>query len=183
MNVERQLRSIAVSAELAVKLKFEESIVLPLKEGEENNRVKTNIHTIESEQRPHKDLVDSLKKLRQHAIDMLEIDLNPETKSKQLPTYTVSEIKLSGDHSQRKSRVKLVLAKFVKKTGKVSEMETSQFILYPKNEDASKYPDIDKVALIVEDIIEEVWSYMAGKFDPEEDVQLALFPERESTEA
>lgn len=183
MTVERQLVSVAIDSELKVKMKFIETRILPLKDNDEENRVKVNKFSVESEERPHKDFVNSMKKLRKHALDLIEIDLNPETSSKDLPTYTVSALKIAGNYLLKKSRVTLTLAKYVKRSKKVCETDLPQVTMYPEKEEAQMYPEAEKMTAIIEDIIEECWSYLEGKYEDEDPGQLALFPVRQTEEA
>lgn len=125
--------------------------------------------------RPHKDLTDSMKKLRKFALEALGIELADE--SKQLKEWIVPCIELAGDHTVQQARVKITLGKLVESTGKVAEIKTGQITMYPSAEEKAKYPNADKIAPIVEDIIEEVWSYLNGKHENKTNPQLALFPD------
>lgn len=177
MEKERQLLSLKVDEDLNhVAIKFVE-VNAQESEGDEENEIRKNYFTAESDNRPHKDLVNALKKLRKHGLSILGIDLLDEAKG--LPQWTVSGISIKGDLLLKQSRVVLTLAKKVDLTGKVAHIKTGQCTMYPKDGDAVKYADADKMTKIIEEVIKECWSYLFdGKFEEQTNPQLALFPEK-----
>jgi hypothetical protein len=73
--------------------------------------------------------------------------------------------------------VQLILAKDVKRTGKRMEFNNApQITMYPEPDATSDkmYHDIAKMTPIVEDLIEECWSFLNGKYE-DESIQLKLF--------
>lgn len=178
MNRENlQLLTLKVAEDLnSIEIRFAE-VNTHESDGDEDNDISTNYFTCESTNRPHKDLVDSMKKLRKHGLAILGIELADE--AKQLREWTVSGIKIDGDLLKKQSRVVLTLAKKVELTGKIARIKTGQVTMYPKQDDAVKYHDADKMTAIIEDIVEECWSYIFdGKCEAETNPQLALFPEQ-----
>jgi len=174
---ERQLISLRIEPDLSsVKAKFKETVIRDIPEGQEGAENIVSVRYFESEctERPHKDLSDAIKKLRRHGMAILGIELHDEART--IKAWTVTQIKISGDMVLEQSRVSMKLALKVESTGKVSEIDVPQVAMYPK-EEAGKYHDIQKLTVIIEDIVEEVWSYLfEGKFETGTNGQLALFP-------
>lgn len=179
MERERQLLNLKIAEDLNhVEIKFAE-VNARESDSEEEDDIKQNTFTAESTNRPHKDFVDAMKKLRKHGLAILGIELADE--AKQLKNWTVSGIKISGDMLLKQSRVILTLSKKVDLTGKIARIKTGQVTLYPKVDDAVKYHDADKLANLVEDVVKEAWAYLfSGKYESETNPQLALFPEKHS---
>lgn len=175
MNKERQLRKLKVSPDLnEVAVDWVEVRTHETQDGSESE-IKKPKHRTVGDYRPHKDLVNKLKKLRKHGLDMLGIEL--ADMSKDLGKWSVLQIKIDGDLLLKQSRLKIVLGIKNDKTGKVSKIETQQMTMYPAVDDAAKYHAADEVARIMEEIQEEVWLYCEGKFEsePKPNQQLALF--------
>lgn len=178
MTPERQLVSVRISNDAdEVKIKFREIITKELEEGQEENQVVTNDFTVTSKNKPHKDFIDSLKKLRKFGLAALEINLADDDGpgKEQIRLWSVLALKFSGDVIAQQSRVVMTLGKYVKRTKKVSEIKTGQITMYPQNDDVTKMADVDKMTAIVEDVIEECWSYLDGKYADEDEGQLPLF--------
>lgn len=176
MQKTKQLLEISISEDLeSADVKFIETIFVPAQtDHPEDESAEYSIpYKCRVPFRPHKDLIDSLKKLRKPALDCLGIDLADESKS--IKNWVVTGISLKGDHNLHQARVNIILGTKNKYTGKMSEIETGQITMYPESEEKAKYPHAEKIAPIVEDIIEEVWSYMAGKHESGLNPQLALF--------
>lgn len=179
--MEKQLRQITVSEEGRIKLIFAEvAHIASENQGEDSEEdfVDVNEFTVKSMHLPHKDLLESMKKLRKFALESQEIEIT----TKELTTWNVSGVKISGDVLEKKSRVVLTLSKKVKRTGKFIHFSTGQVTMYPEKEDASAYHNADKMTVIIEDLIEECWSYLDGTKTGEEKkkgvVQMPLFPDR-----
>lgn len=168
-DIEKQLRSVSISPDGDVKIKFAEVVTGEAAEGTDESTVKQNIFTVQSGNKPHKDFTDSMKKLRKFALEVCEMPI-PEN-SKHLGQYTVSGIKISGDLTMKQSRVVLTIAKTIERTGKVVKIVTPQVTMYGESE----YPNADKMTEIIEDAIEEAWSYLNGKYADESNGQLPLF--------
>ena len=167
MAIDKQLRKIKIDPELnSVEIEFVELVVVEDEESGESKTVQIP-HSVKGPFRPHKDLVDSMKKLRKHALQVVEIDTDS------LPHYTVSSIKISGDLILKQSRVVMTLSKFVKSTSKIVPIKCPQVTMYPTDQDKVKYFDAEAMTTIIEDIVEEAWSYLRGKY--EQSGQLPLF--------
>ncbi len=177
--MEKQLRYLAITDEY-VKIAFVESdFIAGSGEGEEqdDDKVQEHLFTVKSMLRPHKDLSDSMKKLRRLALEVLEINL---AETKDYSAWNVTAINIAGSVTLQKCRLVMTLSKKVKLTGKECPIKTPQITLFPDAEDKVKFPFADKIAPIIEDIIEECWSYLNGK--SEDEGQYALFPNRELIE-
>jgi hypothetical protein len=179
MTNERQLKSLTIKPDFSqVKVTFAEVITHEVAEdSDEENAVTTNEFSVTSANRPHKDLLDSMKKLRRFGLEILEIELADEAKG--IKNWNVGTIKIIGDLLLKQSRVELTLTKAIDLTGKVAKIKTSQVTMYPSVDDAVKYHNADKMTAVIEDIVEEVWSFLNGKYDSEIDGQLPLFPDRQ----
>lgn len=155
-----------------VKINFVEEVILPPRDGEEESTTKMIPHKIDGPFRPRKQMIDSMKKLRKFALELLEIEVD----SRDIAHWTVSQIKISGDILKKNSRVVMTLAKFVKATGKMSEIKCGEITMYPTVDDKVKYHKAEEVTAIIEDIVEEVWLYMEGQHD---EGDLAVFTRNE----
>jgi len=179
-DIDRQLVHLKLAPDLSsVKIKFNDIVTLPGAEQDEEegeSSIRKIPYTVDGPFRPHKDLVNSMKKLRKHALDILGIKLEDE--SKQIGEWSVIEIKIQGDVLTKQSRVTMKLAKLVELTKAVCPIKVPQVTMYPAADDQVKYHAADKMTVIIEDIIEEVWSYLNGKYDEtiEPNQQFALFP-------
>lgn len=186
MQPERQLVSVKMSHDAdAVKIKFLE-IITKEGEGEQESQTVSNIFVVESPNKPHKDFVESMKKLRKFGLSALEIVLADDDGpgKEQIRTWSCTGLKFSGDVLTKQSRIVLTLSHYVKRTKKISEIKTGQITMYPQSDDVTKFADVDKMTTIIEDVIEECWLYLNGKYAEEEGYnQLALFPVRESEHA
>lgn len=182
----KNLKSVKIDTDLnKVHVSFSETIVLEPLPGEDANREYVIPHKASPPIRPHKDLIDCLKKLRKPAIDHLGINLADPAKD--IKEFTVLSIKIIGSVDLKQSRVKIGLSKKVDHLNEVVDLDVPWFTMYPSEEEKAKYPNAEKVAPIVEDIVEEVWSYLFnGKFDDSQGMdlkQLALFSNKELQEA
>ncbi len=182
MTPERQLVSVRMSTDAdEVKIKFREIVTKELEEGQEENQVVSNDFTVTSKNKPHKDFVDSMKKLRKHGLEALEIELadGDGPGKEQIRLWSVLALKFSGDVVTKQSRVVMTLGKYVKRTKKVSEIKTPQITMYPQSDDTNQLANVDKMTTIIEDVIEECWSYLDGKYAEEDEGQLPLFAKPE----
>lgn len=175
-ETDRQLRKLSISPNGEVKVTFievlltgsiEERVTDELTESE--NASVVNEFTVKSPLRPHKDLLDAMKKLRGHGMDICEMFLD----SKARAHYDISSIKIVGDVLMKQSRVIMTISKEVKRTGKYIHWDTPQTTMYGESE----YPKAEEMSRLIENVIEETWLYLDGK--GELDNQLPLFPKIE----
>lgn len=176
--MERQLTSLTITADDEVKVRYTGMVVTA---GEETNEegaqdnVKYRKYAVESDDPVHKELADQIKKLKKYALEICEIDPQGD----ELRNWAVSGINISGDVVLKKSRAVITLAKLVKRTKKIIHLKSPQVTMYPDGDDKSAglaYANADKLAEIIEAIIDEVWDYLDGVHN--EEGQLALvFPE------
>lgn len=158
-NIEKQLRKIKISDDgESVEIDFVELVMV-----EENGESVTKAipHKVKGPFRPHKDLLDSMKKLRKHAFNLIDLEVD----SKYISNYTVSSLKISGDYLLKQSRVVMMLTKETKSGKNVPIGPLPQVTMYPSAEEKVKYFDAEAMTEIIEDIIEEIWSYLRGKYD------------------
>jgi hypothetical protein len=87
-----------------------------------------------------------------------------------LNQYTVCGFRITGDLVMKQSRVTLMLAKEVKRTGKTIIIPGAQCVMYGESE----YEKMHEVTPLIEKAIAEVEAYIAGKY-ADEIVQLPLF--------
>lgn len=181
---DKQFKSVKITPDLnKVQVKFIEKIIMEPLPGQDDSQEYHIPHQCTPPFRPHKDLIESLKKLRRPALDFIGINLADV--SKDVKEFTVLSIKIAGNMDLKQSRVTIILAKKVDKLDELVEFPIPQIIMYPNEEEKVTYWNSDKIAPIVEDIVEEVWSYLYhGKFDdslPEAKQlkQLNLFQVRE----
>lgn len=169
-DIERQLRTLQIATDLkSVYIEFEEIVTMEPKEGEEESSVVKVPYSVDSPYKPHSDLVNAMKKLRQHGLALYNIKL--EDSSKQLKNWTVGQIKVSGDVLMKQSRVVISLGIFSEDTGKVGTLKCPEVTMYGE----SQYKDHEKLAKDIELILAETWLYMGGKY--EDAGQLPLFQE------
>jgi hypothetical protein len=132
--------------------------------------------------RPHKDLINAMKQLRKYALETLEIELADASKA--LKFFNVTGLKISGDLLLKQSRVEMTITKLVERTGKMVKIKCPQVTMYPQAEEMVKFPNADQITKYVEAVITEVWAYLDGKFEEENEnlSQLSLFPARHFAE-
>ena len=159
---EKQLRQITLAPDLSkVTIKFIQLNQLEASdegEVEDDEAMAANEYTVVGSFAPHKDLIDAMKKVRKHGLAWLGIELADEAKA--LKNWSTTRITLAGDHTMKKSRVKIQLGLNVEQTGFVAHIETGQITIYPKTEDKAKYWDTDKLAKEVDKIIDECGEYL-----------------------
>lgn len=180
--MERKLRQFTMSHTGAVKVQFVEEIIIAGSkrakssedEDEDDDATSQNKYGAESQNQPHKDLLGCLTILKKHALDICEIGVA----GKELATWSVSGIKVAGDVSLKKSRVQLRLSKYVKRTKKTVNLWSPQITMYPDIETVLEYNGTDKMTPVVEELIDEIFKYLGGKY--EQTGQLALFPDRKA---
>lgn len=165
--VDKQLSFVEITDSMRVNIHFSKLITKPLTDGDSENETLDIVHKVSSKIRPHKDLVNAMKRLRKIALEICEM---PEPESKELQDYTVSAVKIHGDMFLRKSRATLTIAKKVKRTGKIVKIVTPQTVMYGQ----SDYHQADTMAQMIEEVVKEAWAYIeTGKCD--EGDQLPLF--------
>lgn len=167
-NIDRQFRKLEISEDNKVKVKFVEVITNPSSHPENDNEITVRKYAVESEDLPHPDLIDLVKKLKVHALAVNEMEIED---SKKRGDYRVSSIQVDGDLLLQKSRVKFVISKTVNRTNGEIKIETGQTTMYGE----SNYAEHEKMSKIIEDLIEEVWLYLSGKFHEVSEGQLPLF--------
>lgn len=140
-------------------------------EDEEDSSLISNEYQIKGKHRPNQEFLDAMKGMRKLTLEACEISVD----SKELPTWTVSGIKIAGDVFLKKSRVVLTLAKTVKRTGKVIELNSPQITMYPEQDDLSRFHAADKLSKLIEEVIEHAWDYLNGNYGDEDPAQLPLF--------
>lgn len=166
---DRRISGISINAKGKVSIAFSEVITLPPVEGEDESETSANEYTVRSPNRPHKDFLDAMKKLRKDALAIGELNFD----AKSITSMTVSDIKISGDMVMKQSRVQMTLAKEVKRTGKRIKIgPLPQVTMY--GEEASEYDNAEAMTQLIEAVVEEAWLYLGGKCEGEE--QLPLFP-------
>ncbi len=170
---DKQLRSIRLSDDHEiVTIKWDEIRTVEPESEEDKSQEKTNKHSCRGTIRPHKDLVDTMKKLRKFALELLEIEYD----SKSINGWIVTQVTIAGDVDHEKSRVVITLGKKVNRTASVKEIDTPQAVMFPKEDDLKPYADTDKMTAVLLDLIEESWSYLNGKYEEGISDQLPLFP-------
>jgi len=181
-QTERQLRNLSISDDLEeVNVKWDETRIYELPEGADEhaeNEIKTISHETTSPFRPHKNLVDALKKLRKHGLAIQGIELDDE--AKQVKRWIVTNLKIEGNALKQQSRATITLGVKSELTGKVGKMQVGTVTMYPKDDDKVKYQGAPQMTTIIEDISAEVWEYMDGKIESVDvpDPQYSLFPRR-----
>lgn len=171
---DKQLSKIKVSSDLnSVTIGFTDTLTThTAAEGDggmDEEKKILNKYQAKLSHRPHKDLTDSIKKLRKFALELVDIKVD----NKDIGDWTVSCVSLSGDVTLRQSRAVLTLAKECP-TGKVIEFKCPQVTMYPEKEAEDRYHNAEKMSEIIEDLIEEGWSYLMGKMSEDSDGQLPL---------
>jgi hypothetical protein len=164
-DVDRQIRNFEITSAGKVKIGFVELIAQAPDELEEDSNVIDNGYSIVSKHRPHKDLLDAMKVMRKHAMNIIEMEIPAN-----LGQYTVCGFSVAGDLVMKQSRVTLKMAKEVKRTGKVIAIPGAQVSMYAESE----YEKAHELTPLVEKAIAEVEAYLAGKY-ADEIVQLPLF--------
>jgi len=167
-NETRQLRKISIDAKGKVKIDFVElSVTKEHETGDEMAEDETvvNEYSVRSPHAPHKDLLDSMKKLRKFALEICEMIF--ETKA--LTFYDISAIKINGDVAMKQSRVIFTISKEVRRTGKFVKIVTPETTMYGESE----YERAAEMSKLVEVVIQEALMYLDGK--GAQDSQMKLF--------
>lgn len=164
-DVDRQIRNFEITSSGKVRIGFVELIQQDPDENEEDSTVMDNGYSIVSKHKPHKDLLDAMKVMRKHAMNIIEMELPSN-----LNQYTVCGFTIAGDLVMKQSRVTLKMAKEVKRTGKVIAIPGAQVSMYAESE----YEKMPELTPMVEKAIIEIEAYLAGKY-ADEIVQLPLF--------
>lgn len=166
-EITKQLVSIELSPKNVIVV-FNEEIVLPIKKDEAKNGLVSNDYKIKSQRLPHLDLAKHMKALRKHGLEMAEMYPDPE----HLPTYSCVKVEIKGSMEKRNARAVITMAHKTKRSKKNINFSAGEVTLYGD----SDYVDSDKVAKIIEQLVDEVWLYLNGKYEDGE--QLALFDKR-----
>jgi len=177
--MEKKLRSMTVSSDEEVSMKFiEEVFVSGVDSGDDGEEdvvdsTSVNKYSVDSANKPHKDFWDCLTKLKKHGLDVCEI----KAEGKELGTWAVTGIKIAGDVVMKKGRVQLRVSKLVKRSKKTIHLWSPQVTMFPDNEDMTKYENANKLTECVEALIDECWAYLHGKY--EQAGQFPLFTDKE----
>ena len=163
---DRQITGIAITAKGKIKITFNEITEIPPVEGAEESTTDVNEYSIKTKRKPHKDLLDAMKKLRKDALAICEMNFD----GKAIGSLNVIGIKITGDIVLRQSRVVMTIAKEVKRTGKQIEWSTPQVTMYGESE----YEKAEEMSKLIQALIDETWAYLDGKCEGES--QLPLFP-------
>lgn len=180
MDSDKQLRCLKISDDLdEVYVKFEETRVHELPDGADesaDNDVTQHVYEVTSQNRPHKNLTDALKKLRKHGMAIKGIELADA--SKQIKNWVVRQITIDGDSLKQQSRMEITLGVRSDLTGKVSPLKCGSVTMYPKDDEKVKYSKASEMVKDYEDVVAEVWEYLNGKTESDDvpNPQLALFP-------
>ena len=170
---ERRIRIIEMHPEtLAVRIEFDKVSTigsdLPEEDQDESSESTDTVDEfrVKSPRRPHKDFVNKFKKLTKFAM------LADEIADENIGDYQVTRIKISGDMLMKKSRVEMVLSKYVERTGKWIKIPVSQVTMYGETD----FPEINKLTKTIEELCEEAISYaFDNKYEIEVKDQLPLF--------
>jgi hypothetical protein len=157
-NIDRQLRKLEITEDLQVKATFVEILNVAPSHPENESTIIDNEYSVKSRHVPHGDLLNVLKKLKAHALEICELEI-PDAKKK--GDYQVSGVKISGDVLLQQSRVVFTISKKINRTGKIVKITTPQTTMYGESE----YAEAEKMSAIVEDLIEEVFLYLGGKYE------------------
>lgn len=169
MKEGQQIRKIAIDAKGKVKIDFVEITAGEEIPDQEEPNVIVNEYFVKSPRKAHKDLLDSMKKLRKFALEICEMIF--ETKA--LTFYDICAIKINGDIALRQSRVILTVSKEVRRTGKEIKFKTPEVTMYGDSE----YERASEMAKVIENVIKEAQLYLGGKCADGD--QLPLFPKLE----
>lgn len=137
-----------------------------------DNKVNDTPFWVGGNYRPHKTFVDKMKELRKFCLELVEIEVD----TKALPNWTVGTLKIQGDLVMKQSRAVMILAKKIKFTGKVTYMNVPQVTMYPSMDDKDRYHNAEKMTEVIEAVVRESEAYINGKYETEDEDQLALFP-------
>jgi hypothetical protein len=170
----RQIKKIKMAKDFStvlVSFTEQEETDFGYSQEDEDSAVIPHEYSIKGRHRPHKDFIDAMKSLRKMALEANEMTVD----SKEISSWTVNGLDIAGDMFLKQSRVVLILAKTVKRTGKVSEMKTTQITMYPEKDDPQAFKDVDKLTKGIEYVIGEAWEYLNGKYDENISSQIPLF--------
>lgn len=168
-SIDRQIRGVQILPSGKVVVVFVELVTQEPKDGEDESSIIENEYKLTSKYKPHKDLLDALKKLRKDWFSIMEMDV-PETPK--LKNITVSGIKIQGDLVMKQSRVTMTLTKLIERTGKLGKFPPCpQVTMYGE----SDYDGAAAMAKLIEEVVAEAWLYVAGKYEDETPNQLPLF--------
>lgn len=144
-------------------------------EGQEESQVIDTVYTVKSKHKPHKDLVNSLKKLLPHALKVGEFNLSDKNPAQH---YTITQLDIAGDLYMDQSRVTMIIGHEVERTGKIISIDVGQVTL----SEESDYKEWESLKKLIEKVVEEAWEYFGGKHEGDQ-LKLAFdFSVRESME-
>ena len=183
-NIKRQITSIAMSKDLEVSIGFTEAVpnegsilrafpnpagngVEEEEEDLEETPARVINHTIDAPYRPHKDFVSAMKGLKKHAIAICEMP--------GMSDFDVVKVSIDGDILLKQSRVVMTVSKHVKSTDKEIKFKTPQVTMYGESE----YSGAEAMSKVINEVIDEAWKYIDGKYSEEEGKQLPLFARQE----
>jgi hypothetical protein len=172
---ERQLKMVRVPEDLnSIKVDYIQILDIPATHPENESETKKIPVKTTLPFRPAGSMITALKNLRELALDYVGIEL--ADKSKAIKDWTVSCIKLDGDHNLHQAHVTMFLSRKGKYTDKPHEFEVGPITMYPTAEGKAKtkYHSHEQLASAVEDVIAEVFGYMDGTHEAGKNPQLAL---------
>lgn len=187
-NIKRQITSIGIDADLAVSIGFTEivpnesedlKIIDPKSKGNgtdgeeeveemEETPARVISHTVDAPYRPHKDFIEAIRGLKKHVLAICEMP--------GLSDFSVCKLNIDGDVLLRQSRVVMTVSKHVKSTDKEIKFKTPQVTMYGESE----YAGAEAMSKVINEVIDEAWKYIDGKYSPEEGKQLPLFARQET---
>lgn len=168
INVERVVRGITVTSKGKIKLKIVETITTPPADPLGESDTTTRQHVSLFDDKPHKDLLDALKNLREDGMILNDDD---PTNTEQRKKYTVVGLDIRGSIELKQARVVMTLGKFIKRTEKINTTKLSEVTLYGQSE----YENAGRLAQRVEHALDEATEFMYGKFADTNPAQLGLF--------
>jgi hypothetical protein len=164
-DVQKQFREISIAADGKVKIKFIERVFEAAQGDAEESEDIVREFAVKSSHKPHKDLLDTMQKLRKIALASVEMDYD----TKKISHYAITKVKMTGNFHLRQSRVVMTVTKKIEWSEGTTDWETPEITMYGE----SKFEEVEKMTAILEDLVEEIWSYANGKYGAEG--QLPLF--------
>lgn len=147
-EVKKSLKSINIT-ETNVIIYYTETVFE--QDGDQPMKVTEFKKMLDSPVRPHQLLLDCMKKLKRHGLEMLELKHDNKT----ISSWGVPSLRISGDMSKETSKVVMVLTHELK-TKRMHKHRTFPVKMYGESE----YPACVEMTVIIEDICEEVWKYI-----------------------
>jgi hypothetical protein len=162
-TIDRQIQTIKFKPDSSlITIGFVEVKDVPV--GNHESEPVSTHYMFKSKHRPHKDFELALRKLVDHGLKIWEIeDDNTED-------YAIIGLKIAGDFYMNQSRVQLIIAKKVNRTGKIAIFPPSPQTTLSDESDYESWGDLKK---LIEVVMKEAWLYIGGKHLID-DVQLSF---------